>query len=256
VSLSFVLVNAQAQSQAKAAATPAATPKMADGHPDLNGQWYHRIGPPAPQVKPGESYDAAIAKPVGINMFNPGKPTYKPEFVEKVKDLDKRQVEVDPAWYCQPPGVPRIGPPQKIVQNAKEIVFLYDDLNGNFFRVVRMNAQHRTDIDPSAHGDSIGRWAEALVVAYEPGQNHGSPTTARSIPTRHVVERRAARAHPARVIRGPALAQPWGEPSRAVDEDLRHRGSAVLLGAGRVAPAGPLAPREHPLGEPGRTSGS
>src|SRR5882672_8916500 len=95
VSVSLVLVNAQAQTQAKPAAAAAAAPRLPDGHPDLNGQWYHRIGPPAPQVKPGESYDAAVAKPVGINMFNPGKPTYKPEFVEKVKDFDKRQVEVD-----------------------------------------------------------------------------------------------------------------------------------------------------------------
>src|SRR5512144_3163373 len=86
----------------------AATPKLADGHPDLNGQWYHRIGPPAPQLKPGEAYDAAIAKPIGIAQFNPGKPVYKPEFLAKVKDLDERQVEMDPAWYCNPPGVPRV----------------------------------------------------------------------------------------------------------------------------------------------------
>jgi hypothetical protein len=61
--------------------------------------------------------------------------------------------------------VPRIGPPQKIVQTARELVFLYDDLNGNFFRVVRMNAAHRTDIEASAHGDSVGRWeGDTLVV--------------------------------------------------------------------------------------------
>ena len=147
------------------AQTGAATPKLADGHPDLNGQWYHRIGPPVPQIKPGESYDAAIAKPIGIAQFNPGKPVYKPEFVAKVKDLDERQVEMDPAWYCNPPGVPRVGPPQKIVQTPKEVVFMYDDLNGNFFRVVRMNGSHRTDIDASSLGDSIGRWdGDTLVV--------------------------------------------------------------------------------------------
>src|SRR4029434_2913429 len=145
------------QETPRPATPPVPTPKLADGHPDLNGQWYHRIGPPVAQLKPGQSYDAAIAKPVGIAQFNPGKAPYKPEYVAKVKDLDERQVQVDPAWYCQPPGVPRIGPPQKIVQTAKELVFLYDDLNGNFFRVVRMNAAHRDDIDPSAHGDSIGR---------------------------------------------------------------------------------------------------
>ena len=168
--LSLGLVRAQAGAQSKqegarAATASAATPKLADGHPDLNGQWYHRIGPPVAQLKPGQSYDAAIAKPIGIAQFNPGKAPYKPEYVAKVKDLDERQVQVDPAWYCQPPGVPRVGPPQKIVQTAKELVFLYDDLNGNFFRVVRMNAPHRTDIEASAHGDSVGRWeGDTLVV--------------------------------------------------------------------------------------------
>jgi len=170
VCLSLALVGAQAgaqgkQDNARAATVSAATPKLADGHPDLNGQWYHRIGPPVAQLKPGQSYDAAIAKPIGIAQFNPGKAPYKPEYVAKVKDLDERQVQVDPAWYCQPPGVPRVGPPQKIVQTAKELVFLYDDLNGNFFRVVRMNAPHRTDIEASAHGDSVGRWeGDTLVV--------------------------------------------------------------------------------------------
>ena len=168
--LSLALVGAQAgaqgkQDNARAATVSAATPKLADGHPDLNGQWYHRIGPPVAQLKPGQSYDAAIAKPIGIAQFNPGKAPYKPEYVAKVKDLDERQVQVDPAWYCQPPGVPRVGPPQKIVQTAKELVFMYDDLNGNFFRVVRMNVPHRTDIEASAHGDSVGRWdGDTLVV--------------------------------------------------------------------------------------------
>ncbi len=156
VSVSLALALAQ---------TGATTPKLADGHPDLNGQWYHRIGPPAPQLKPGQSYDAAIAKPIGIAQFNPGKPAYKPEYVAKVKELDEHQVEKDPAWYCNPPGVPRIGPPQKIVQTAKDVVFMYDDLNGNFFRVVRINGTHRDDIDPSSLGDSIGRWdGDTLVV--------------------------------------------------------------------------------------------
>ena len=168
--LSLALVGAQAgaqgkQASARAATAPTATPRLADGHPDLNGQWYHRIGPPVAQLKPGQSYDAAIAKPIGIAQFNPGKAPYKPEYVAKVKDLDERQVQVDPAWYCQPPGVPRVGPPQKIVQTGKELVFLYDDLNGNFFRVVRMNAPHRTDIEATAHGDSVGRWdGDTLVV--------------------------------------------------------------------------------------------
>jgi hypothetical protein len=128
--------------------------------------WYHRIGPPVPLIKPGQSYDAGKAKPPSVNGYNPPvKPIYKAEFVPKVKELDEHQIDFDLAWHCGPPGVPRIGPPHKIVQTSKELVFLYDDLSGNFFRVVRMNGTHRTDIEPSAHGDSIGRWdGDTLVV--------------------------------------------------------------------------------------------
>jgi hypothetical protein len=149
-----------------AAATATATPRMADGHPDLNGQWYHRLGGPAPLVKPGQSFDAKTdSQKTPQSQYPVGKPKYKPEFLAKVKDMDDNKTDRDPAWYCGPPGVPRIGPPQKIVQTSKEIVFLYDDLSGNFFRVVRMNGTHRTDIEPSAHGDSIGHWeGDTLVV--------------------------------------------------------------------------------------------
>jgi hypothetical protein len=142
-----------------------ATPRLPDGQPDLNGMWYHRIGAPAPQIRPGESYDATKARPVGVNMYPVGFPKYKPELLAKVKDLDERQIDVDPAWYCAPPGVPRIGPPQKIVQTAREIVLLYHDLSGNFFRVVRMNGKHREGLEVSAHGDSVGHWeGDTLVV--------------------------------------------------------------------------------------------
>jgi hypothetical protein len=226
VCVSLVLAGAQARTQgqqpaASAASAAAATPRLSDGHPDLNGQWYHRIGGPVAQIKPGESYDAATAKPVGIRQFNPGRPVYKPEYVAKVKDLDERQVLTDPAWYCRPPGVPRVGPPQKIVQTAKELVFLYDDLNGNFFRVVRMNAEHRDDIDPSAHGDSIGRWeGDTLVVDVtnlddttwlsDHGLFHSDKT--------RVIERLRREGdtlHYDVTVEDPAvLAQPWVMPSR------------------------------------------
>src|SRR5690242_7004760 len=133
-----------ATAQSSAASKP--TPRTPDGHPDLNGQWHHRIGEPAPLIKPGESYNAKAAHAPGINQYQEPAAVYKPEFQAKVKDLDEHSLDKDPSWSCGPPGVPRIGPPQKIVQTAKELVFLYDDLTGNFFRVVRMNVPHRKEI--------------------------------------------------------------------------------------------------------------
>ena len=166
--LSPVFANAQTTASGNVKKNPAAskpTPRTPDGHPDLNGQWHHRIGEPAPLIKPGESYNAKAAHAPGINQYQEPAAVYKPEFQAKVKDLDAHSLDKDPSWSCGPPGVPRIGPPQKIVQTAKELVFLYDDLTGNFFRVVRMNVPHRKEIEPSAHGDSVGRWeGDTLVV--------------------------------------------------------------------------------------------
>ena len=70
-------------------------------------------------------------------------------------DFSKRQVELDSNLRCQPPGVPRIGPPTKIVQNAREVVFLYDDVNGSFFRIIPTDGRtHRTDVPASYLGDA------------------------------------------------------------------------------------------------------
>lgn len=67
---------------------------------------------------------------------------------------------------CYPPGVPRIGPPAKIVQNDREVVFLYDDQNGSFYRVIPIDGrQHRSGLSSSYLGDAVGRFdGDTLVV--------------------------------------------------------------------------------------------
>jgi len=162
---------------AELAARP--TPKAPDGRPDLNGTW-DRLGgiefvrpqrladgtlcilgcpPPAGAAGPG-------AGGRGGAPAAPNFPKYKPEFLAKVKDLSDRQVQTDTSLRCQPPGVPRMGPPGKIVQNAREVVFLYDDINGSFFRIIPTDGRpHRKGLPRSYLGDSIGRWEhDALVV--------------------------------------------------------------------------------------------
>ena len=154
-----------------------ATPRLPDGHPDLNGFWYRRWAPIAPQ-RVGESVIIADSF-AGLREIHPGTPKYKPELVAKVKELEKNQVDEDRTYKCGPPGVPRIGPPQRIVQTAREVVILYDDLNGNFFRVIPTDGRpHRTSrapnpsglsiapgLDPTPHGTSVGRWeGDTLVI--------------------------------------------------------------------------------------------
>jgi hypothetical protein len=62
--------------------------------------------------------------------------------------------------------VPRIGPPAKIIQNAREVVFLYDDVNGAFFRIIPTDGRpHRKDVPASYLGDAVGRFeGDTLIV--------------------------------------------------------------------------------------------
>jgi len=146
-----------------------ATPRLADGHPDLNGLWYRRL-PPVPPVQ--QSGGSIIVTNVPVNRvpsalnYNAGTPKYKPELVAKVKQLDQNQVKEDLTLACAPPGVPRIGPPQRIVQTPRDLAILYEDLNGNFFRMIPTDGRpFRKNIEAAAHGDSVAHWeGDTLVI--------------------------------------------------------------------------------------------
>ena len=145
----------------------------AAGRADLNGTWENGAG--IPFVRP-QRMGASICLtgcpeapelgglPGGMPPLD--RPKYKPEFVARVNDLDERQVAEDPILRCENPGLPRIGPPDKIVQTQSEVIFLYDDVNGNFFRIVPTDGRgHRTDVEATSLGDSIGHWeGDTLVV--------------------------------------------------------------------------------------------
>ena len=163
-----------------AAQAPApATPRTADGKVDLNGIWGVAQLPPA--VKPGQSVRWLLplkgVDPEGNDVFKgldrvqvnaragaPNKPEYKPELLAKVKELSDKQGVLDPAFYCKPQGVPRMGAPTQIVQTPGQVVFLYSA--SNLFRVIPTDGRaHRADADPSYMGDSIGRFeGDTLIV--------------------------------------------------------------------------------------------
>jgi hypothetical protein len=160
------------------AAPPKPTPRAADGHADLSGIWVagnRGIRPSTDNssikvVLPLDGVDqdkdnvfAALDRiSVAERSKAPNKPPYKPELAAKVKDLEVRQSQEDPAFYCKPAGVPRMGPPAQIVQLPDKVVFLYAT---NLFRLIPIGAAHRTDIDTSYMGDSVARWdGDTLVV--------------------------------------------------------------------------------------------
>src|SRR4051812_19195564 len=161
------------------AQAPTVAPKTADGHVDFNGIW--GVAPLPPPVKPGQSVRWLLplkgVNPEGTDVFKgldrwqvdgraaaPNKPQYKPELLAKVKELSDKQGVLDPAFYCKPQGVPRMGPPTQIVQTPGQVVFLYG--SSNLFRVIPTDGRpHRADADPSYMGDSIGKFeGDTLVV--------------------------------------------------------------------------------------------
>ena len=176
--VAVVSVHAQEAARApQAAAKP--TPRAADGHPDLSGVWAAGAGR---GIRTDESKSVKVVLTLeGIdqnkdNVFaaldrisvterekDANKPPYKPELAAKVKGLSDRQSFEDPAFYCKPAGVPRMGAPSQILQMPGQVVFLYAT---NLFRLVPTDGRpHRTDIDTSYMGDSVGHWeGDTLVV--------------------------------------------------------------------------------------------
>jgi hypothetical protein len=172
----------RAEAIAKAAEKP--TPRMPDGHPDLNGYWHHDlVAAPNTQVgnttylfgENGGSPTATGRGGAGRGRgpaANPNGPSYKAEFQAKVADLALHEAKDDPAFSCKPLGVPRVGAPAQIVQTPKLVVFLYQvdigsgDAEGNAVRTIPVDGQpHRTDVDPMYFGDSVGHWeGDTLVV--------------------------------------------------------------------------------------------
>jgi hypothetical protein len=166
------------------------TPRTADGHPDMSGMWGGGGGGFGAGDKPDEKgnltvvfkqrpcsqqqrdigecaqavnfeRDSGVTQRADANM-----PMYKPEFWDRVQYLDRNGVQEDPTFHCKPAGVPRMGPPAKIVQTATELVFLYGQ--GNVFRIIPIDGRPHDPIksqDTTWYGDAVGKWdGDTLVI--------------------------------------------------------------------------------------------
>jgi hypothetical protein len=131
-------------------------------------------------------------------------------------------VDEDPVLRCFAPGVPRIGPPDKIVQRAGEVAFLYEDVSGSFFRIVPTDGRpHPTNNEPSYLGDAVGHWEGDTLVVETVNFNGLTWLTdngAFHTPDLRVVERlrrTAATLEWEATAHDPAvLAEPWVAPKR------------------------------------------
>jgi hypothetical protein len=166
--------------------TTATVPRLG-GHPDLTGTWAwndwignymgnggRRCGPTQPlpcNRATNQTEDFELYSPSRFGML--GRPMYKPEYWDKVQQLDMWTNKEDPVMTCQPLGLPRQGPPRRIYQTESDITFLYGqfaDAGGGLaeFRVVPIdNREHGPDAKYANkyYGDTVGRWdGDTLVL--------------------------------------------------------------------------------------------
>jgi hypothetical protein len=165
----------------EAAAGSEATPRAANGKPDLTGNWNfagmnwrygnRRCGPTQVECSRAinQTMDFEFEAP---SRFGPSRPVYKPEFWDKVQQLDMWTNKEDPVMTCQPLGTPRHGPPRRIVQTPTDVIFFYtqyaDGGGGQGeYRIVptdgRKHDPSRT-VETKYYGYSVGRWEGDTLV--------------------------------------------------------------------------------------------
>ena len=185
--------SASLESQTAVAASSASTPRTSNGMPDLSGMWNGPASSSADRYRSrsrlefteenGDVSRIAASRRCSPNQVGcrdntnqsndgeftgrtgPNRPLYRPEHWDKVQYLDYDTNFSDPMFRCYPEGVPRIGPPHKIVQTANEMIFLYAGRDHDS-RIIPIDGRgHDPDAFPGFYGDAVGHWeGETLVV--------------------------------------------------------------------------------------------
>src|SRR5881396_254157 len=181
------LAGQQARPTRESSAFPAAhkAPRMADGHPDLNGIWQAFVtanldlqdheAQPGPHPELTGAYGAG---PAGQSVVEGGEIPYQAWALAKKKENYEKRLMVDvtsdkkwhdlgdPELKCYMPGVPRanyMGLPFQIVQGSGDYILIAYEFT-SATRIIRMNWKEESPID-SWMGWSRGRWeGDTLVV--------------------------------------------------------------------------------------------
>ena len=171
--------------EAPALDSTAPTPRLADGKPDLTGNWTgnnkffiwrygnRRCAPtqlegcsPAWNQTIDFTFEAA-------SRFGPNRPIYRPEHWDEVVYLDMWTNRYDPIMTCQPMGIPRQGAPGRIFHTEDDITLIYGrggDGGGGYsdLRVIPTDGRdfdERQIIQTKYTGHSVGHWeGDTLVI--------------------------------------------------------------------------------------------
>jgi len=164
----------------------AATPRLANGKPDLTASWRsdgnkffiwrygnRRCAPtqldgctPAWNQTLDFEFEAA-------SRFGPGRPLYKPEHWDEVIYKDMWTNREDPIMTCQPMGIPRQGPPGRIFATENDVTLIYGrggDGGGGYsdFRIIATDGRpfdERAILQTKYTGHSVGHWeGDTLVI--------------------------------------------------------------------------------------------
>lgn len=167
------------------------TPRLADGKPDLSGYWTRNEGLVEPDFGSslfGPDFAAAIkgARAGGSNAAllrhgadhgtsgrsRPNKPLYKPQYWDKVQRLDFGKASDDPYWSGTPMGLPRQGPPAKIVQTPGQIVLYVWWWDAVRFIPTDGRPRNPDDMENATfEGIGLGHWEGDTLVIESVGFN-------------------------------------------------------------------------------------
>jgi hypothetical protein len=169
----------------------AVTPRLSNGKPDMTGIWNppplqiagngrRRCGPtqvkgggisPETGCQTGQDNFWVEYEWISPSRFGPSHPVYKPEFWDKVQELDQWTNKEDPIMTCQPMGLPREGTPRRIFQTANDITMLYttsDYGGGNReFRVIPTDGRKhdpKKALEATYMGYTVGSWEGDTLV--------------------------------------------------------------------------------------------
>jgi len=160
-------------------------PRLADGHPDLNGIWQAlneanfdiqihaarpalalRDGPYGPvPAMPVVALGAVGAVPPGVGVVEGDELPYRPDALKTKQENQQQWLSRDPEIKCYLPGVPRatyMPYPFQIVQSASQLLMAYEYAGA--VRDIHLKNPGPAPVD-SWMGQSVARWdGDTLVV--------------------------------------------------------------------------------------------